>query len=125
MATNRSIQTPLPPMGLTSIDPPRGGRSTAVDHGLDLLRKAVGDCGYTLDALEAHMGKGRAYIHKVLSGEKPLSFEFITALPDDVEARFEQLRAESFGLIVVAPVQGSEAIKHFVGGLVGLLTRVA
>lgn len=112
-------------MGLTTVDQRRVLRSTAVDQGLELLRKAVADSGHTLDSLEAAMGKGRAYIGKVLNGEKPLSFEFITALPDDVEARFEHLRAEHFGLIVVAPVSGDDAVRNLVSGLIGVLKRGA
>lgn len=123
----RHSQVALPPMGLTSVDRREDDRSTAVDQALALLRRAVADCDYTLDALEAAMKKNRAYIGKVLNGEKPMSLEFITALPDDVEARFEQLRAESFGLIVVAPASAESAAKHLVAGLLGLLTsrRVA
>ena len=112
-------------MEVTVVDRTREPRSTAVDQALCLLRRAVADCNYTLDALEAAMGKGRAYIHKVLQGEKPLTLEFITALPDDVEARFEQLRAESFGLIVVPPVEGETAIRNLVSGLIGVLGRKA
>lgn len=89
------------------------------------MRQAVSDCGYTLDALEAAMGKGRAYIHKVLNGEKPVSLEFIIALPDDVEARYEQLRAKALGLIVVKPSSGDAAIENLVSGLCGLLGKKA
>lgn len=101
----KSVQMNLGPMGVTPVDRTRASRSTSVDQATALLRKAVADCGYTLDALEAAMGKGRAYIGKVLNGEKPVSLEFITALPDDVEARFEQLRGEDLGLIVATPAE--------------------
>lgn len=93
----------------------------AVDQATALVRRAVADCGYTLDALESVMGKGRAYIHKVLQGDKPLSLEFSTALPADVKRRYAQLNAEAHGFIVVVPVSGDEAIKHLVGGLVAVL----
>lgn len=123
------VQAALGPMGLPTVVQSVSARTTAVDQvnrGLELLRKAVSDRDYTLDALQAFMGKDRVYIHKVLQGDKPLSFAFITALPEDVQARFEQLRAESFGLIVVAPVlDGQEAIRQLVGGLMGLLARLA
>lgn len=118
----RSVQAPLPPMGLTSVDRHPAPRSTAVDQALVLVRRAVADCGYTLDALESAMGKNRAYIHKVLQGEKPMSLEFITALPDDIEARYEHLRAEAFGLIVVAPAPDADtAMRQLVSGLCGVL----
>jgi hypothetical protein len=108
-------------MEVTTVDRRASSRSTDVDQALVLLRTAVSECGYTLDALEVVMSKGRAYIHRVLQGDKPLTLEFITALPDDVEALFEKKRAEHFGLIVVEPVEGEVALKHFVGGLLGIL----
>lgn len=118
----RSIQTPLPPMAVTDIDPRPIARSIAVDQATALHRRAVADCGYTMDALESAMGKGRAYIHKVLQGDKPMSLEFTTALPADVKARHAQLNAEACGFIVVVmPASGEDAIKQLVGGLVGVL----
>lgn len=107
----------------TAVDRGIDDGSTAVDQALVLLRRAVADRGYTLDALSAAMGKDRAHIHRVLQGEKPLTLQFITALPDDLEARYEQLRAEAFGFIVVTPLEGPDAVKGFVGGLMGLLNR--
>lgn len=108
-------------MEVTPVDRRRQSRSILVDQATARYRKAVADCGYTLDALETVMQKGRAYIHKVLQGEKPMSLEFTTALPADVKERYAQLDAEECGFIVVAPVSGDEAIKHLVGGLVGVL----
>ena len=106
----------------TTSDLPDLGGSTDVDLALDLLNRAVHDTGHTLDSLEAAMGKGRAYIGRVLAGDKPLSYAFICALPDDVEQRFEQLRGEQLGLIVVAPaVDQQDALQQFVTGLVGLV----
>ena len=120
---NKSLQAALPPMEVTPVDRRRSPRSTAVDQALTLLRRAVSDCGYTLDALESSMGKGRAHIHRVLHGEKAFTLEFLTTLPDDVQARYEQLRAEHFGFIVVTPLAGDDAVKGFVGGLMGLLAK--
>lgn len=117
----RIVQTPFPPMAVTAIDQPAIARSTAVDQATALMRRAVADCNYTYDALEAATGKGRAYIHKVLQGDKPMSLEFSTALPLDVRRRYAQLSAESYGFIVVVPVRGEDAIKHFVGGLMAVL----
>lgn len=118
-----SVQKPLPPMELTAIDPPAVARSMAVDQATALWRQAVADCGYTLDGLEIAMGKGRAYIHKVLQGEKPMSLEFSTAFPTDVKGRHAQLSAEFHGFIVVVPTSGEDAIRQLVGGLVGVLSR--
>lgn len=117
------IQIQLPPMGLPNIDQRCASGETSVDQATALLRRAVCDCGYTLDALQAAMGKGRAYIHKVLQGDKPVSLMFIVALPEDVGARFAQLRCEQFGFVVVMPATGEDAAKHFVSGLFGLLAR--
>ena len=125
-SSRRNSQLSLGPMAVTTVDRKPDHRSTSVDQARDLLRRAVADCGYTLDALEAAMGKGRAYIHKVLQGEKPLSYDFVIALPDDVEARFEQLRAESFGHIVVTPAPDAKtAAEHLVSGVLGLLATTA
>jgi hypothetical protein len=115
-----SVQASLPPMGLTSVDRRETDRSTTVDQVLQLLNQAVSECGYTLDAMQAVMHKDRSYINKVLQGDKPLSYAFVVALPDDVEKRFEALRAKSFGLIVVEPSTGTQAVENFVSGLVGL-----
>jgi hypothetical protein len=121
----RSVAANVTAIGPMSVDRLAPARSTDVDQALALMRRAVADCGYTLDALEAAMGKDRAYIHKVLQGDKPMSLDFIVALPDDVEARFEQLRAEHFGLIVVAPVDHATAVRQLVSGLVGVLATKA
>jgi hypothetical protein len=125
----KSVQRSLGPMGLTNVDPAARARSTSVDQAAtelerarQLLCKAASDLGYTLDSLEAAMGKGRAYIGKVLNGEKPMSLAFITALPDDLEARFELLRAESLGLICVEPVDEETARRQLVSGLFGVLS---
>lgn len=119
----RSVQAQLPPMAVTNVDRRSRPRSTSVDQALELMRRAVSDCGYTLDALETAMGKGRAYIHRVLQGEAPMTLDFITSLPDDVEKRFEQLRGEHFGLIVVEPAEGDAAVRNLVSGLFGVLGR--
>jgi hypothetical protein len=100
-----------------STDQPADDRSTAVDHALELLRRAVADTGHTLDSLEHAMNKGRAFIHRVLNGDARCTLDFIVALPDDVEARFEELRAEYFGRVVVAPVSDDEARRCLAIGL--------
>lgn len=120
--TRGNSQLALGPMEVTTIDRRSRDGSTPVDQATELLRKAVNDCGYTLDALESAMGKNRAYIGKVLNGEKPASLEFITALPDDAEARFEQLRAERLGLIVAQPATDThDAAQKLLSGVFYLL----
>lgn len=96
--------------------------STDVDSALALLRTAVHDCGWTLDALAAHMHRDKSLVSRVLNGERPMTLSFLVALPNDVEALYESRRAEHFGLIVVAPLHGPDAVKAFVGGLLGVLT---
>ena len=63
----------------------------------------------------------KGHLWKLLHGEKPWRIEHLLALPDDIEACFEQRRAEAFGLIVVEPVDGDQALKNFVSGLLGVL----
>lgn len=57
----------------------------------------------------------------MLSGEKSLSAAFIRELPDDIEALVAGYYAESFGLVVVAPSRGQDALKNLVSGLLGVL----
>lgn len=96
-------------------------RSSAVDRWLVMLRTAISECGWKHEALAAAMAIDPAYLSRMLSGEKPWTVRHIVALPDDVEARFEAKRAESLGLIVVAPAQGEDAVRQFVSGLFGVL----
>src|SRR5215207_819965 len=117
----KSIQAYLPPMEVMSGDqtapkPAADGTcalstATAIDRALLLLRRAVADCNYTLDALEAATGKNRAHIHRVLHGERPLTLQFLAALPTDLKARYAQLCAEALGFIVVTPLHGREAVQ--------------
>lgn len=96
-------------------------RSTSVDQWLDLLRRCIADTGWTLESLAVEMQVDKAYLSRMLSGEKPWTVKHLCNLPDDVEALFEQRRAESFGLIVVSPVDLDTARKHLVSGLLGVL----
>lgn len=104
-----------------AIDPEPCNLATNVDTALALLRRCIHDTGWTLDALGAEMDLDKSLISRVLNGERPMTLRFLVALPDDVEALFEQRRAESFGLIVVAPVSGEQAVKNFISGAFGLL----
>jgi hypothetical protein len=96
-------------------------QSTDVDRWLDMLRRAIYDTGWTHDALAVEMQVDKAYLSRMLSGEKPWTVKHLCNLPDDIEALFEQRRAESFGLIVVAPVDAETARRHLVSGLLGVL----
>jgi|ERR1043166_1439024 hypothetical protein len=93
-----------------------------------LLRDAIERSGWKHEAVAAAMSEKSGlridgpYLSKLLAGEKTLTARHICSLPDDIEARFEGLRAESFGAIVVTPpASGAEAVHHLVAGLVGLL----
>jgi hypothetical protein len=101
-------------------------RSTNVARNVELLRSSAKDLGYTLDALEAaiHPTVGRAYIGKVLSGEKPLRLEFEVSLPIDLLTEYRKRQAEEYGLIVVQPLTGLAAQRAFVAGALGLLAAV-
>ncbi len=105
------------------VDPPVAVRATTVDL-LALINRALSKTPWTQEALAAHMGHGQAYvsyISRVLSGEKPLSAAFVLALPEDVQTTVAKLYAESFGLIVVEPSSGDDAVRQLVSGLCGLL----
>jgi len=115
------VQTPSA-TGLHAVNGPEGHRLTAVNQELDYIRRAVSDCAYTMEALATELGKSRQYVHAVLSGDKPITFEFFASLPDDVKARLIELRGADYGFVVVRPAVGPDAIRSFVAGLVGLLT---
>ncbi|MPZ20114.1 MAG: hypothetical protein GEV06_19685 [Luteitalea sp.] len=98
-------------------------RTTAVDQRRELVRQCVSDLGWTLEALAVAMGKSedyRAYISRVLNGEKPLGLEFFDALPEDVKAEYHSREATERGRIVVMPSRGDDAVRHFVAGLLGV-----
>lgn len=99
----------------------RTAQSTDVDTALTFLRQSVHDCGWTLEALSAHMQLDKSLISRVLNNERPLTLTFLCALPDDVEACYEAKRAEYFGHVVVEPLEGPTAVKALVAGLVGVL----
>lgn len=87
-----------------------------------LLRDACIECGETMDSLAAHLHlKDRGHVHRLLSGDKSLAVDRLEEFPLPVLQAFARRLAESFGLIVVVPVDGPEAMQHFVSGLVGLL----
>lgn len=105
-----------------TVDQRDPSRSTAVDH-LDLVNKAVEKTGWSPTSLESAMDKDKAYVSRVLNGEKPLSLGFIQSLPADVEATYAALYAEAHGYIVVEPVSREVAIGNLVSGLMGVLAE--
>lgn len=88
---------------------------------LQLLRAAIDESGWKHAALASVLGVKPPYLSMLLSGEKPWTAKYQAALPDDIERRFAAAYAELFGLIVVVPVEGEQAIKQLVAGLFGVL----
>jgi hypothetical protein len=104
-------------------------RSVRVDQHFALLRQCIQDCGYTLDALAVAMSSDlpkpidKGYLWRLLNdpakhGEWKVAHEI--ALPDDVEALYRERQAEGWGRIVVVPVEGEQAVRQFVSGMLGL-----
>src|SRR5262245_16305083 len=105
-----------------ALKPSTGSTLVDLDQLRAWIRAAIENTGWNQDALSAHMQKDKGYISRVLNGEKPLSAEFLRALPDDVEALMARFWAESFGQIVVAPAASRDAaVRNFISGLFGML----
>lgn len=87
------------------------------------VRKAVYDTGWGPDSLSAPeaMDRDKGNISRVLNGERPLSIDFILALPKDVQAEFSALYAKHHGWLVVRPVSPDQAVQNLVSGLLGVL----
>jgi hypothetical protein len=98
-------------------------RSQRVDRYLQMLREAVTESGWTLDALASHLGFDRGHLHRLLSGDKPWRVEHLVALPPEVDAAFSRKRAEAHGLIVVERVDSITAEHQLASGLFNVLTR--
>lgn len=109
----------------TAVDQDHIERSTAVDlekeRWLGMLRQAIEDAGWKHEALTTYLQIDKAYLSRLLTGEKPFRPEHLVSLPPDVKARFAHLQAESFGLIVVKPLEGQDAVRALVAGLVGVM----
>lgn len=99
--------------------------ATTVASDLAVLRKVIDDLDWTYEAIAVAMGEKdsyRSHIWRVVSGERPLTLEFLKKLPDDIEAEWHARLARQAGRVVVAPLSGPAAIEGLVGGLIGLLT---
>ena len=97
------------------------GDSADMSRARTCLRQAIEECHYTHDALAAAMGCSASLVTRILNGERPLREDWICQLPDDVEARYLQKRAEALGVICVEPLHGLDARKALVSGLMGLM----
>jgi len=92
---------------------------------LELLRSSAVELGWTEEALAVHVkgdAKYRGYVHRVLSGEKPLSLTFFVALPEELQALVHARRAAQLGHQVVPPVDDHEAARRMV--LTGLCALI-
>jgi len=96
-------------------------RSQLVDRYLGLLRDALTETGWTLDALAAYYDFDRSHAHRLLTGEKPWTVRHLLRLPHDVEARFVRLYAERLGWIVVERVDAATAERQLASGLFNVL----
>jgi hypothetical protein len=121
--TQTSVPQPTPDGHAAAAVQPVPPRSASADQArwLALLQQAMQDTGWTIDALAMAWNVDRAYAWRLVNGEKPFSVERLLALPDDLEARFEALRAESFGAIVVARVDESTALAQLASGVLNLV----
>lgn len=86
-----------------------------------LVNEAITESGWKHEAVAAALGTDGPHLSNMLSGNKPLTLLRVTQLPDDIEAIFARKYAEAFGLIVVQPCSGDQAVKNLVSGLFGCL----
>lgn len=103
--------------------------SVRVDRLLGLVRQAMADTGYTVDALAAALSEelgrpvDKGFLWRMLNGERPMPMVYLVALPADTKVRFAQLSAEACGWTVVRPAASDAAAGLLVAGLLGLLRR--
>lgn len=112
----------------SSVAASRRSGTTSVARYFELLRKAVSDTGWTCEAIAAELNDAlpgrrfdKTYVWRMLNQEKPFPPEVLVALPEDIEARFEQLRAEACGLLVIVRVDHATAQQQLASGLFNLL----
>lgn len=91
---------------------------------LSLMRESIEESGWKHAAVAAVLGVEPPYLSRMLAGEKPWSLRAFAQLPDDIEAIFARKYAEAFGLIVVQPVSGEQAVRNLVSGLFGVLAPI-
>jgi hypothetical protein len=108
----------------TGFDATEAEVSTSIAAALALLRQCVHDTGWTLEALESAMRMNKSLIWRVLNGDRALTLRFLVKLPKDVEALFNQRRAEGSGLLCVAPPENEhQAMRNLMSGIYGVLSR--
>jgi len=92
---------------------------------LELLRASATELGWTEEALAVHVKgdpKYRGYVHRVLSGERPLRLAFFVALPEELQALVHARRAAQLGHLVAPPIDDHEAARGMVlAGLCALI----
>jgi hypothetical protein len=98
----------------------------AVVLALEDLRACASDLGWTFEALATHLRAAgrrvdRAYVHRVLHGDKPCGLAWLLALPADLRAAFYSRLLERLGSLVVAPLDPESARRAVVAGLCALL----
>jgi hypothetical protein len=115
---------------------PKGNLDDLVADGEDmelalvrrLLRDAIDESRWKDSAVAEAIGlkgpAGAAYFSKMLSGDKPIGAKHLRALPDEIEAIFVRLWAETFGYVVIAPLRGEDAVRSFAAGLLGLFAQL-
>lgn len=86
-----------------------------------MLREAVEETAWKLEALADHLGMDRAYLSRMLAGEKPISDRHLRMMPPDVREVFARKYAEAHGLAVVQRVDRESAYRHLAIALFTLL----
>lgn len=100
------------------------GRHVQTTAGVPLcvmLREAVEETGWKLDALAQHLDINSAYVSRMLTGEKPISDRHLRMMPPDVREAFARKYAEAHGLAVVQRVDRESAYRHLAIALFTLL----
>ncbi len=109
---------------LTPLQRERAAVETRVQMALSLLRQAlfapppVG-CGWTYEALEQHTGKGKSYLHRVLSGVDKCSLTFLMSMPEEVRRRLNELAVERSGCMVVDASRVDGAMRIVAAYMIG------
>lgn len=121
LSRRRQAEATEPPLTQGSAPADLSRTETACERWLGLLRQAMKDTDWTVDALAAQWKIDRAYVSRLVSGEKPWSLQRTLSLPPDLRTRLALLCAKAVGLIVVEPLSWAEAQRALVAGLVGVM----